>query len=257
MFERAKLGAAMLTLVCVATAGAGCSSNELQYQRTTIDGQEVLRAARTDAPIRGVVIVFHGLDRDETLLELDDAHTELTATLADAGFAVVAASAGGNAYGNAESQRHYSALVHDSIDRYDADTVFFLAESMGTVAAVNIMADEEDLPVAGLAAINPLLNLDALSTRYREAAEEAFAGQPLSTSNPLALPVDSIAGQNLRLYVTPEDLLVSTSENASAFEERFGETANISLVRCSGAHLDPSCIQGEDIVEWFDSITPE
>jgi hypothetical protein len=39
-----------------------------------------------------------------------------------------------------------------------------------------------------------------------------------------------------------------------AFRARFGEVADISIIECTGAHLDPSCIQPDDIVDWFKKL---
>jgi hypothetical protein len=195
------------------------------------------------------------LDRDESILDLDDPHRRLIAALADAGFPVVASSAGGNAFGNISSQQNYSALAFGSAERYRATQVFFLAESMGAVAAVNVMANNKSLSVAGLAAISPLLNLGALPAQYRPAAEDANSGVSIFDLSPLGLPAASIRGGNFRFYVTPDDELVPTEDNATAFQRKFGSVANVSMVACSGEHLNPSCIQERDIVGWFKSLT--
>lgn len=251
-------GAAATSAAALALAlgCGGCSTPEMDYQRTTVDGQDVLAASKPGVMARGVVVFFHGLDRDESILNLDDPHRQLTRELAEAGFPVVASRAGGNAYGSKESQQNYAALTFEAAKHFGVDRVFFIAESMGTVAAVTLMASDKDLPVVGLAAINPLLNLQALPSKYRSAVEYANPGRSIDEMSPLDIPAGSLNGDNLRFYVTPGDRLVPTTDNAAAFEAKFGAIANISIVTCNGEHLDPSCIQGRDIVEWFNSLTP-
>jgi pimeloyl-ACP methyl ester carboxylesterase len=246
-------------VVIVATVVAclsACSSRGLDYFHTVVDGQESVGISKRDTAVRGVVIFFHGLDRDESVLSSDTAHKDMTATLTDAGYAVVASRGGGNAYGSAASQHNYAELVFGAAKHYASDRIFFLAESMGTIAAVNLMAKNKDIPVLGLAAINPLLNLGALTPQYVSAAQYANPDEPIVDVDPLSLSIASLAGEHLRVYVSPGDTLISTADNATAFENRFGAVANISVVTCSGEHMDPSCIQGEDISEWFSSLGP-
>lgn len=246
--------AAVVASLVTGTACFGCSTATAQYQRTIIDGQDVLAATKSGVPVRGVVVYFHGLDRDESILTLDEPHRRLTEDLVEAGFPVVASSAGGNAYGSLKSQENYAALAYDAVKHFGVDKVFFIAESMGTLAAVRLMASDKNLPVVGLAGINPLLNLDALQSKYRSAVEYANPGQSIEELSPFDLPAGSMKAENLRFYVTPDDQLVSTADNAAAFQTKFGGAANISLVTCEGEHLDPSCIQGKDIVAWFNSL---
>lgn len=245
----------MIVIVTV-VAAVGCARQELQYTRVTLDGQDAVGVARSGVPLRGVVLFFHGLDRDEKVLDFDEPHRELTATLADAGYAVVAGSAGGNVWGNAASQRMYAELAMQALQHYQADKLFFLTESMGTVAAMNLVAKNKDLNATGVVAINPLLNLNALPPKYFAQAEDANEGASIPSVDPLDLPLQSMGGKRFRFYVTPDDQLVSTPQNANAFEKRFGSVADISIVKCTGQHMDPSCIQGKDIVEWFSSLDP-
>lgn len=246
---------AVIGSVMLIVSSVSCSSDSLEYARETVDDQGTLGVSRPGVPIRGVVVYFHGADRDETVLDFDEPHRELTAMLADAGYAVVASAAGGNSWGNAASQRNYVDLAYGAAEHYGATDIFFITESMGTVAAMNLMA-ENRVPVVGLAAINPLLNLDSLPPKYQAQAADANSGDALSSVDPIDFSTESMTGRNMRIYVTPDDQLVRTPENATAFERRFGRVANISVVWCEGEHMDASCIQGRDIVGWFNSLNP-
>ena len=100
----------------VITAITACSHQPVgsqylpyEYLRVYVDGQPTLGLTMWHQP-RGLVIFFHGLDTDEYVLTGDEVHKRLTDQLVDAGFAVVASRAGGNAYGNAASQHNYREL---------------------------------------------------------------------------------------------------------------------------------------------------
>ncbi|ANW65686.1 hypothetical protein BCA37_20855 [Mycobacterium sp. djl-10] len=234
-------------------SAVGCEADGLDTLRLSIDGESALGVHRTGVPVQGLVVFFHGLDRDQSILEADAVHRELTATLTEAGYAVVASSAGGNAFGNTLSQNHYQQLIFGAAEHYRTNQVFFLAESMGTLAAVNLMATNADLGVRGLAAINPLLDTDSLQGGYH--AQALSANPRLNEVNPLRIAPAALAGMDFRFYVTADDALVPTSRNAAAFVRRFGGTSDISVVTCTGEHMDPSCIQGKDIVRWFNNLS--
>jgi pimeloyl-ACP methyl ester carboxylesterase len=250
---RSKLLVVVTVLAVLVAACTGCDRPDLQYYSVTLDGQNALGVSRAGAAPRGIVLFFHGLDRDETILDVDEPHRELTTELTDAGYAVVASAAGGNVWGNAGSRRAYSDLAYGAAQHYGVDKIFFLTESMGTIAATNLMA-KSGIDVSGMAAINPLLDVRSLAPKYYSQARDANSGERMEKVNPIDLPIGMLQGDRMRLYATPDDQLVPTAANTRAFENRFGGVADISTVMCSGEHMDPSCIQGKDIVAWFKSL---
>ncbi|WP_422745657.1 alpha/beta hydrolase [Mycobacterium sp. WMMD1722] len=240
----------MAVLIATFTA---CARQELEYYRLTLDGENAVGVSRKGAEPRGIVLFFHGMDRDETILDVDEPHRELTEALTGAGYVVVASRAGGNVWGNAASRRVYADLAYGSAEHYGVDKLFLLSESMGAIAATNLMAGGE-FNISGMVAINPLLDVRSLEPKYVAQAEDANSDVPISAVNPIDIPVAKMKDEKLRFYVTPDDQLVPTDRNATAFERRYGGVADISTVMCSGEHMDPSCIQGKDIVAWFNSL---
>lgn len=243
--------------VLVVTSVAACSPQpptDLDYMRVLVDGQPTLGIVRRDATPRAVVVFFHGLDNQESSLIADEPHKELTDKLVNAGFAVVASKAGGNAYGNPASQRNYRELAKQAVEHYRVENVFLLAESMGAIAAANLLASGDPPKVLGLAAISPVLNLADPPSEHREAIASSFPAESIEEVDPISLPAREFQGKKMRIYATPEDSLVLTDVNALAFQARFGSVADISTVSCTGPHLDRSCIQGDDIVKWFTQL---
>ncbi len=159
---------------------------------------------------------------------------------------------GGNSFGNPESRRDYLELARVARAQYNVYTVHLLAESMGAVAAVNILAENHDPPaVQGLVAISPALDLTSAPQQYEFALAAAYPENTMAQSNPVDLPPEALAGKRMRFYASDGDSLVSTARNADAFRNRFQSVADISVVSCTGGHLDPSCMQPEDIAKWF------
>ena len=243
--------------VLAVTAVAACSPQaptELDYMRVSVDGQPTLGIVSRDVPPRAVVIFFHGLDNHEGSLIADEPHQELTDDLVNAGFAVIASNVGGNAYGNPASQRNYRELAKQAVEHYRVENVFLLAESMGAIAAANLLASDDPPKILGLAAISPVLNLADPPAEHREAIASSFPAESIDAVDPMGLPPEEFQGKNVRIYATPEDSLVLTDANALTFQARFGPVADISIVACTGPHLDRSCIQGDDIVKWFTQL---
>ena len=88
----------------------------------------------------------------------------------------------------------------------------------------------------------------------RRTIAASYPRESLASVDPMTFAANDFVGKHLRFYVTPTDSLVPTNTNALAFQSRFGSAADISTVSCTGPHLDPSCIQGEDIVKWFSQL---
>jgi acetyl esterase/lipase len=244
--------------IALAAAVNGCStpkSEGFEYLRVTVDGQQTLGISSKDQPIRGVVIYFHGADADEFSITSDEPHRIMTEKLVNAGFAVVSSNASGNAFGNPQSQRNYRELANMAILRYRVENVFFLAESMGAVAAVNLMVLDGKRRIRGLAAINPAMDLATSTPPYAPLVAKSYNDRPtLDLTNPMNVPPNALAGMRFRLYVSNDDEVVPASTNGQAFQRRFGGDADISVMNCAGRHGDPSCVQGDDVLKWFSSL---
>jgi pimeloyl-ACP methyl ester carboxylesterase len=246
-----------IVLSIVVTALASCSSRapeRYDYFRVTVDGQETLGISAQNALVRGVVVFFHGMGGDEFAMTSDDAHKSMTSKLVDAGFAVVSSSAGGDAFGDPASQQNYLYLGGEAAQHYHTDNIFFLAESMGAVAAINLLTSLQTLRFRGLAAINPVLDLAEVAPQYKSTVAEKYQNQSMASVNPMDVSPDAIKDKKLKFYVSSDDSLVPADANALAFQKRFGLAADISIVKCFGRHGDPSCFQGDDIVKWFTSL---
>lgn len=244
-------------LACTAGVTASCARPvpmDYSYFRVYLDGQPTLGLSKKNKNPTALVVFFHGLDTDEHSPISDASHKKLTDTLLNAGYAVVSSNAGGNAYGNPASRQQYLNLARLAAYHYHVADIYLLAESMGAIAAVDILANPDTLPVRGLVAISPALNLGDAPPPYRKAIEAAYPGQSIDAVSPMNLPPDQLIGKRLRFYASQDDKIVPTADNASAFDDRFGSMASISIVHCSGGHMAAACMQGNDIVRWYRSL---
>jgi pimeloyl-ACP methyl ester carboxylesterase len=244
---------ALTLLLTVLTALVGCSAPEksrFDYFRVTIDGEQVLGISANDVLTRAVVVFFHGPGGNEFSIG-DPEHLQMTTDLVNAGFAVVASRAGGDAFGNPASQRNYIYLGGAAAEHYGTENIFLLAESMGAVAAANLLATRMGGRVRGFVAINPMLDLAAATPQFQSLVAKSYEAQPLDESNPMNLPVEAFHNKKMKFYVNRDDAKVPAGANAFAFKERFGSTADISIVECSGSTGDKSCYRGADLVKWF------
>jgi alpha-beta hydrolase superfamily lysophospholipase len=258
---RGRAAAAAVAAGALLLAGCGGSGTpdpepEVQVDTFSLGGQDAVALVQTDDPT-GLVVFMHGLDDDAGALSEEAKRTELADRLLAEGYVVAAGDAHLNAFGNEASQQDYVALAADVSERYGTSETFLLAESMGAVAGLQILADESIPDVRGLALISPLVDLDVvLGTEQESQVLEAYEGTfPTGEQNPAQRPAEAWAGDNLRFYLATEDEVVINSDNAEPLVERLEDVADVSVVECEGEHVAPSCFQGEDLVEWFEEIS--
>jgi hypothetical protein len=243
--------AVMLALVTSCSKGADRS---FEYFRVTIDGQQTLGTSAKGAMVRAVVIFFHGVGGNEFSITADDAHTSLTTALVDADFAVFASNAGGDVWGDPASQRNYLQLGGVASQHYGTENIFFVAETMGAIAAANLLSGHAIPRVRGFAAINPVLDLAAVNPEYKPSIEATYPDRSFGAVNPMRLPPDSFRGTKMRFYADPDDQAVPAKDNALPFRQRFGSDSDISIVDCHNRADGPSCFQGDDLVRWFTKL---
>lgn len=255
MIENLKLALASALLVC---GLVGCSgSNERDYSlhltETEMVGPGTLGLSNNDLPVKGLIIYFHGSDQTARVIRDDQKHRDFFDPLLRVGYAVVAADARGNAFGNPASRADYRRLLAVARSKYSAEPVFFVAESMGALAALALLADATDRMVRGMVGISPLMGLPPVA-RSASFIAGAWGGSVPDMADPLSWPPETFADRNFRLYSSKDDHTIPPEASAHAFADRFGSVAKIELVECTGGHVSAACYQGTDVEKWFDSL---
>jgi pimeloyl-ACP methyl ester carboxylesterase len=248
---------------------AGCSGSAAESPETVgpteaaetvleleIGGQKAL-AFVPPQDLAGLVIYAHGVGDDHDVLSLDDKRVEIVDRLLADGYVVAASDAHFDAFGNAASQQDYVALAEELTQRYGTSRTFLIAESMGGVAALQLLASDRIPDLLGVAAISPLVDPRVLEgTDLEEPVLAAYGGEfPTGTDNPAQLPADAYEGANLRFYLAAEDTVTVSAVNADPLAERLRDVANVSVVDCDGEHVDSSCFQPDDLADWFGTLT--
>jgi pimeloyl-ACP methyl ester carboxylesterase len=222
----------------------------------TIDGQQAVAVAPGEGDPQALVLYLHGMDDDHEVLGEEQKRVEVVDRLVAEGYVVAASDAHFNALGNEASQQDYIDLAATLSERYGTSRTYLIAESMGSVAGLQIAADDSIPDVRGVAFISPLVDLDVVVGTEQEAQVlQAYDGAlPTGAQNPAARPASDWAGTHLRFYLASEDEVVDNSRNAEPFIEQVEDVADVSVVECEGEHVAPSCFQPDDLAQWFEEL---
>ncbi|MGY1856585.1 serine aminopeptidase domain-containing protein [Modestobacter sp. SYSU DS0290] len=219
-----------------------------------VDGEPATAVVPPGTP-RGLVLYLHGLNGDHTALANGD-QAGVVERLVDEGYVVAAGDAHRNAFGNDASQQSYVELAEELSDRYGTSRTFLIAESMGAVAGLQLVAADAIPDLQGMALISPLTNLAVtVGSEFEPQVRAAYGGElPTGPENPAELPAEDFAGENLRFYLAEDDDFVVSAENADPLIARLEGVAEVSVVPCQGGHVDASCFQPGDLAAWFDGL---
>ena len=258
---RRRMAAALAATAMLAGCGSDARSPaapevEPEVAELTVNGQEAVAIAPGEGDPQGLVVFLHGLDDDHGALAEEQKRVDMVEHLLAQGYVVGASDGHFNAFGNQASQDDYVALAAELAERYGTTETYLVAESMGAVAGLQILADDRIPDVRGMALISPLVDLDVvLDTPQEPQVFQAFEGTfPTGTQNPALRPSSDWAGTSMRFYLATEDEVVVSARNAEPFVERVQDVADVSVVECEGEHVAPSCFQGDDLVEWFEQL---
>ena len=248
--HRIALGRLLVSLIVLVGAVAGCGHDSKDLESIEVNGPGTLGIRLGDGPVVGIVVYFHGSDQDAQVITTSAKHADFFAPLLQAGYAVVSADAGGNAYGNLPSRNDYRDLVKAAEARYGSSVAVYVAESMGALAALALLRDDVGHRVKGLVGITPLMGLPNYIRATTFIADQ-WGGDVTDAADPLSWPPNTFAGRDIRLYQAASDHVIPRGATATDFQARFGNVAIVEIVECSGDHVDASCYQGEDVLEWL------
>jgi pimeloyl-ACP methyl ester carboxylesterase len=200
-----------------------------------------------------LIVYFHGSDQTARVIRDDEKHRNLFDPVLRAGYAVVAADADGNAFGNPPSLAAYRPLVAAARQKYGAGPMFFVAESMGALAALVLINEDVDRQVKAMMGVSPLMGLPA---RAREVAYVAapWGGTVPASADPMTWPPNAFANREFRLYLPMDDTVIPAGGSGKDFAARFGSVATVELVECQGGHVAAACYQGDDVVKWITAL---
>jgi hypothetical protein len=248
-----KLLAVVAVLATTACGLGGCAKRPLYGM--SIDSEAFAGAGTLGLSVRGRVVIglvvyFHGSDQTASVIRDDRKHTDFFDPILRAGYAVVAADAHGNAFGDPASQEDYRRLVASAAQKYVAKPMFFVAESMGALPALTLLAQDAQRQVTGLVGINPLMGLPP-EVRAVSYVAGPWGGQIPADADPLNWPPKVFAGRSFQLFTADDDKVIPASASAQAFADRFATVAAITVVNCAGGHVAADCYRGADVERWM------
>lgn len=236
----------------LAWAMVACASHEqppaAAIDRTEVDGPGTLGLSERNKPVTGVVVYFHGMAQGATVTELEAKRKGFTEALLRAGYAVVSADAGGDAFGNEASRDDYRRLIRAAEHKYATATRAFVAESMGGLPALALLS--QDSRIKGMVGISPMMGLPA-NLRSVKMVTDAWNGNVPDSADPLSWPPSAFAGRTFRLYVSGGDNVIPPGARASNFAQRFGPVASVHIIGCPGTHAGDNCFDGDGVVHWL------
>ena len=236
---------------------AACTHHDTDYSLTLeeaqVHGAETLGLSVLGEQAKAVVVYFHGSDQTARVIRDDEKHRNLFDPLLRAGYAVVAADAGGNAFGNLKSREDYRELIAAARQKYGIVPVFFVAESMGALAALALLRESTDRSIMGLVGISPLVGLPPQARAVNFIADPWNGAVP-DSADPMTWPVDAFAHRDFRFYIPDHDRVIPAGATGKDFANRFGGDSTVAIVDCSGGHVDSSCYQGADVAKWMSGL---
>ncbi|PXW99124.1 alpha/beta hydrolase [Mycolicibacterium moriokaense] len=254
MRRLAAVAACLMLAIALCCSTAGCTHHDTDYSLELDDievgGPGTAGLSVVGQPVKGIVVYFHGSDQNARVIRDSERHRNLFDPLLRGGLAVVAADAGGDAYGNLASRQDYRRLIAAARAKYGQVPLFFVAESMGALAALALINEDTQRDVKAMVGITALMGLPP-DIRTVSFIEGPWKGTVPSDADPLSWPPEAFAGRSFRLYASPDDKIIPPSASATAFANRLGSVATVEVVECAGGHVASACYQGSDVATWF------
>lgn len=256
--ERLRRAVVCMMLALVLSCGLiSCRAHDTDYSLslddTAVGGPGTAGLSVVGEPVKGIAVYFHGADQDARVIRNSEKVRNVFDPLLRAGLAVVAADAGGNAYGDLESREDYRRLIAAARAKYGNVPLYFVAESMGALAALALLSDDTQREVKGMVGISPLMGLPS-EVRAVDFIKNAWNGEVPESADPLSWAPETFAGRSFRLYTSPEDDVIPADASATAFADRFGSVASVEIVQCEGGHAASACYQGMDVAKWVEGL---
>ena len=261
-FGRSRLPGALATLAAVAVGLSACSAAAPVRGATTLTtdaqdhGTTVIDDGATGSvlivprhPIGALAVFVHGSGSTRYSVLRSRHDVVVARDLLEHGYLVLAADAGGRAWGDPASVADYERLIAATVRERAVRDIMLVAESMGGLAAMQLAARVPD--VRAVAAWYPVCDLRTMQQKpqYAAAIAKAWATGDRRVVSPVAVPAVP-----LTIWASPGDTVVSAARNAAvcaAEGRRAG--APVTYVRTTGDHGDPSNVRPTEVLAFFDA----
>jgi pimeloyl-ACP methyl ester carboxylesterase len=255
MTHKVLVAFATVLLVCglAACSDDGAKDYGFPVDEAEVNGPGTLGLSESGQQVKGLVVYFHGSDQTARVIRDDEKHRNLFDPVLRSGYAVVAADAQGNAFGNPASQRDYRRLIAAARQKYGDVPMFFVAESMGALAALTLINEDADRQVKGMVGVSPLMGIPPPARKVNYITGP-WGGTVDASADPMTWPPSAFANRAFRLYLPKDDTVIPAGATGKDFAAQFGSAATIEIVDCEGGHVASPCYQGDDVEKWIGAL---
>jgi dienelactone hydrolase len=199
-------------------------------------------------PIDSLAVFVHGSGQSRSSILRDRRDFLVARELVAHGYLVLAADAGGRAWGDAASVAAYERVIAAAVRDHRVRDVFLMAESMGGLATMQLAAR-----VPGVRAVTawyPVCDLRTMQHKphFAAAIARAWASGNRRVVSPVAVPAVPIT-----IWASAQDTVVPAARNAAvcAAEARKAGGA-VRYVHTTGEHGSLSNFHPAEVVSFFD-----
>ncbi len=200
-------------------------------------------------PIGALAVFVHGSGQTRYSILKTERDFLVARELVAHGYLVLAADAGGRAWGDPASVADYERLIAATVRDRAVRDVVLMAESMGGLAAMQLAARVPD--VRAVVAWYPVCDLRTMQhePHYAAAIAKAWATGDRSVVSPVAAPAVPMS-----IWASPDNTVVSAAGNAAvcaAEARRAG--APVTYVHTTGEHGSLSNFHPDEVLTFFDA----
>lgn len=187
--------------------------------------------------------------------------------LLDAGHIIAAPYLHGDSWGNRTAQNDMGAQHAWATAVWQISSTFLLGESMsGNAATIAIKLKE--IPINGVVLLSPSLNLqrvwdrgnaghDGLETAFSVPSSGVEFAAATADWDTVLQPASDFAGVHLRAYASPDDTVISLTNDVVPFVDRIKTVSDdAQLITVTGGHTSADTYRPSEIVAFFASLTP-
>lgn len=222
--------------------------------RLTVGGEGAVVLV-PEVPNGRLVVYAHGYGADLRNIPDDEAFGALAQGLVDAGYAVAASTAGGDAWGDAASVDAHAVLAATARRLTGAADVYLVAESMGGLAGAQLVTGDRIEGLRAYAGLQPLCDLASIYSWFPDSIDAVYGPDAAAAVARLS-PVRLDADVPVRLWASDADTVVTRARNAEVCAAQVRAAGGeAQVVPVSGDHGDPSHYDLPGLLAFFDAAT--
>jgi dienelactone hydrolase len=200
-------------------------------------------------PVGSLAVFVHGSGQTRSSILHEHRDVIVAQELVAHGYLVLAADAGGRAWGDAASVADYEHLIAATVRDHGVRDVFLMGESMGGLATMQLAARVPD--VRAVVAWYPVCDLRTMQhkSHYAAAIAKAWATGNRRVVSPVAVP-----DVPTTIWASAADTVVPADRNAAVCAAEAGRAgAQVRYVHTTGQHGSLSNFHPTEVLAFLDA----